>query len=445
MILWRLIAITIILIAGDTLCAQNTNQALTNVKAPASPASAIIGNQPSTIARPKSWEALETSLFSNFLDSSNRFLIPDNYALEFSPCWALNNKIEIQDFLTPSPLTSAWQNLSLSISSTNKFILNDSLKTNAIGLGLRTTFWFGTRPEIEAINTLYIDALSASILTNRINVRAGNLLVAASCDKKDFIKALIEDITTNQQAVFAGLNIPQEAQSVWILAYRQYLIDNLKEMDYSVKENRDSEANEAAEKLLEMDKTIDSLASVREERKGFKVELALAMAINYPTNRTDFSYGSKFGIWITPSFEPFRKDFKWIEYLGVLRYHWYNQDFSSRYLPDGKFYEHNIDYGLKAVLKWKTISFELEGTGRISSVVLSRTVDSESAVTKTTKTGYDRQFIATLTYQVNPTISISYNFGKTFKPVVDYQGGNLLSVATINFGLGAPRVNNLKK
>ncbi|MCK6639437.1 MAG: hypothetical protein L6Q81_05075 [Bacteroidia bacterium] len=425
--------------------AQVGNEALTNVKAPASPSSSIIGSQPSTISRPKSWESLEASLFSNFIDSNNRFLIPDNYSLEFSPYWAMGGKISNKDFLTPSVGTSALQNLSVSISSTKSFKINDTTKTDAMGFGIRTMLWQGTKDEIDLINKKYDDAMTASRISMEIVTTMDSVDYPANCNKDTFLNILFNKLDAAKNNIFESTSLSESEQAEWLKGFKIYLSDSLpSSASYNDEKVRADLLDKLIDQYCQLDTKIDYLENVRDERKGFKLEVATAVALNFPNNRTDYSYGSKVGVWFTPSFQPFKEKWHYLEFLGVARYFWYNPKFYSVYMPSGKFFEHNIDYGFKLVLKQKKIALEMEATGRTSSVVLSRTVEADGSITKRTNTKTDHQLIATLTYVVNENISISYNFGRSFKPTLDHKG-NLLSVATINFGLGAPKIEDLTR
>ena len=90
---------------------------LENLKAPSSPASTILGIQPSEITRPKSVKDLEATLFNNFTDNYS-LSIPNDYGLEVMPYWIFNNKnIDQLGYLKNTGFKSGWSTLSISVAS----------------------------------------------------------------------------------------------------------------------------------------------------------------------------------------------------------------------------------------------------------------------------------------------------------------------------------------
>ena len=86
---------------------------LTPIKAPSSPSSIIIGSQSNGIARPKSWQAVETSLISNYFNENGNIIIPKDYSIEITPYWFNSKrKIEMGKYLNPSYAESFFQNSS---------------------------------------------------------------------------------------------------------------------------------------------------------------------------------------------------------------------------------------------------------------------------------------------------------------------------------------------
>jgi len=115
----------LVCLAGTSIAQNNEDINLDALKSPSSPASQIIGNQPSSITRPKSWNEFEVSLFTNF-------------------------------------------------------ILKDSLneKNTAIAIGMRTMLWRGTKAEKEALDNRYAFLRDDLTATTRI----GFLAVRTPCD-----------------------------------------------------------------------------------------------------------------------------------------------------------------------------------------------------------------------------------------------------------------------
>jgi hypothetical protein len=227
-----------------------------------------------------------------------------------------------------------------------------------------------------------------------------------------------------------------------VVEFKDYLISNLPEENYSLEEKRDI-IETYSDNFIQIDSTLMTLEKFRDDRKGFKLEFASALALNFPDNDIDLSYVPKSGLWITPSYQPFGKKWAWIEFLGVLRYFWYNANFYQNYIPGKEYFRNTTDYGLKLVLKKKKISFEMEAIGRSSSTILSKTKDTNGNTITTTRSKNDSQYIATLNYRIKEDVSISYKFGKQFQPIINYKG-TLISMVSLNLGFGAPKLSTLE-
>ena len=127
-----------------SLIAQKQDFSLDQLKAPTMPAATIISSQINEISRPKSFKDLEAALLNNYLDSANSLSIPNNFALEGNP-YLLSKRpnFNYKEYLENKFGDNIWKDFSFSLASTTNFTLNDSVNTNAFGLGLRTTLLRG--------------------------------------------------------------------------------------------------------------------------------------------------------------------------------------------------------------------------------------------------------------------------------------------------------------
>jgi hypothetical protein len=85
----------------------------------------------------------------------------------------------------------------------------------------------------------------------------------------------------------------------------------------------------------------------------------------------------------------------------------------------------------------------LELLGRQNKTILEKSKDSNGVTTVKSKTDSDFQYLINFNYRISDTIILSYNFGSQFKPVIN-SGNNLISLATINFGIGGPKKIDVK-
>jgi hypothetical protein len=432
-----------------TAFAQDSDDKLSVIKAPQSPAASILSLQPATISRPKSWQTLETALFSNFANNGN-LAVPNDFALEFSPYWAGKRKVDINEFLVPSPLVSVQQNLSFSLASTTKFMLPGNIASNAVSLGARTMIWQGTKNETTAIMTAYRDVMDGLGLSNRIFRIADNIGEGHEdkrVRKTKFVDTLMLVIKKNRDQVFKDLEFSSrlggrkaEVIDMWIDMFRAHLLKKFP--DVASWEEFAELTSDATDEFIKVDQAIASVTELQKDRKGFKLEVASAMILNFPTNETNYSAISKWGFWLTPSFQPF--DTENFEFLGVARFFWYDQQFYQSWFPNTQYYNSNFDYGARFVYKKHKYSIEFEATGRRSDLVLSRTVDPQGIITTSKKVDKDFQYLVNFNYRLTDQLMVSYNFGKQFEPRLSING-SLISLLTLNYGLGAPTTKDIKK
>lgn len=451
-----LFLLPLLMIGSTTVNAQQEDDPLSLIKAPVSPGSTILGLNPSNVNRPKSWEALETTLYSGFFSGTGNNL-PGDFGLEFSPYWAGNNPVPLDQFLRPSVGTSLEQNLSFSIASTNKYVVHDTLETGAMGFGVRTMLWQGSKNENAAIVTSYGKLLTDLGISNRIYQVAATMMEgkeAENVTRAIFVNELASTLILNQDNIFAGFQVsdgnllrkirrPYADYSAiatsWIQDFHAYLLEKLG--DVATYEEYSEALADLVDEFVEVDYAIANLAALQSDRKGFKLEVAGALALNFPTNETDYSVISKWGFWLTPSYQPFKSD--WFELLGVARFYWHNTDFYKAFVTPADVYNYNLDFGLRGVLKKGRVSFEAEMTGRYANVILDRQVDDDGVTTTRSRTSKDYQYLFNVNYRINERMIVSYNFGKQFDPLLAFQG-NLISMLSLNFGVGAPTVKDLK-
>lgn len=418
---------------------KGQSEKLSEIKTPSAPASVIIGNQASVISRPKSWNALEASVYSNSLNESGALTIPNNFSIEFSPYWAQNKlKLSNSDFLVPKAGLTLLQNLSFSLSSTNNFILNDSIQSNAIGFGIRTMLWQGTKSEKDRIYNKYEKVLKDLAASTKIYALASDL-ECSDCALNKYVEKLIKSIEEKQDEIFPSELSKLEKKRI-LQELNEYLLNNLPGITADKTVNAEH-VSDALDSFLDIDATVNDIEKLKADRKGFKLEIAAASGLDFPTNETDFSIVPASGFWLTPSYQPFQYD--WIEVLGVFRYYNYNLDFYKKYIPAADAFEQTIDYGLRIATKWKKYTLEFESIGREGKSLISEEAEGDITVRKTKKFS-DFQYIMNFNYQISDDLILSYNFGKTFNPVLSYKG-TLISLLSLNFALNTPKKEILEK
>lgn len=399
------------------------------LKAPNSPAAAILGIQPSTVLVPKSLRALEAAVISNFGQNTDQIL-PDDFGLEFTPYWFKDHGLGLREYLDPKPGPQLWRNLSVSIASSRSFLLQDSTQTNSLAFGLRTSVFFGSAKDYETIEQ------NLKMLSNVQDVRIAVLqkfveLDIANTNSKDtYIDAahpvLILKITDETEGV-SQANARAIADRI-SLAARQIEYDD---------SNRNAFFEAYANLLFnELGDQYQNFKKYITEREGPAIDIAYASFLNFPTNNFEYSTIPRQSVWLTPSysFNSLGGNFKAI---GVLRWEWYNEDYFVRYFPLTDIYRNNFDYGLAAEGTFGKFSGRIEGVGRSQSTENMVGEDENGNSLYTKKSNSDLQYIATLSYRITPAIVLSYQFGSAFDPVFS-TNGSLISILSLNFGFGGP-------
>ncbi|MFZ1686752.1 MAG: hypothetical protein WAU70_04995 [Flavobacteriales bacterium] len=438
---------------------------LTEVRAPQSPAAALLGMQPNVINRPKSWQALETALYTNFF-SNNSFSVPNDFALEFTPFWAGKKKtMSMERFLQPSGWEAFQRNTSISIASTQNFLIGDSVKTNAIGIGLRTLIVDGSKAEKERTVALYKATLKGSRYSSVIfrhieKAMREPALRAANADRAALVAQVNTELDAAQNALMASFPDDKAEVKRAIADVKAYIEQDAPDAAFGALNpvrpaDNDPNAPPAPpepfdtisdylDQYLRIDENLATIEKIRNGSKGFRVELAGSLMCDFPTNENDLSYVAKGGIWLTPSYQPINSES--FEFLGVCRVLWYHRPFYEKYDPDAFTFEQNIDYGLRLVYKRPKFSIEAEAIGRSSSTVLSDTTDEQTGITtRQTKSEADFQYLLNLNYELTETITLTYMFGKQLDPVLNLDvNGDVISLLSLNLGLGGPTSSTTK-
>jgi Putative MetA-pathway of phenol degradation len=418
---------------------QELEEKITKLKAPSSPASVIIGIQPATISKPKSWEALEAGLFTNYYNQSSGLTIPNDYALEFTPYWMRKDVyVPMSDFATPSIGKSLQQNLSFSIASTKNFIIHDTVHRDAIGFGARTMLWQGSKKEVKKVNDGIELARQKLALKNLVTQATLGLTTTT---KADYISKVISALKKNSRKLMstAPLLFASGSVSKWL----NTLSDRLEAELGTDASTYDSTLGSIVNSLTAIETDAVALENMIKDRKGLKVEVATALAVVFPTNETDFSYLPTYSVWVTPSYQPFNQE-HW-EFVGVLRFNWLDRNFYTKYTSKQDIIDRNTDYGLRLVYKLGRFSVEAEGVGRRSKVVVEKTTDPDTGLTtEVSRSDKDFQYILNFNYRISESIIVSYNFGKQFKPVLT-SNQTLINMLTLNLGLGGPRKDDLAR
>lgn len=432
--------------------AQLTQQKLDALTAPSSPASSILGMQPTAILNPKTYQALETAIYSNVMNGGKASL-PNNFALEFTPYWATNHGLKLEDYLKPKKILKDHivRNSSFSLASSQDFALGDSSMSNAIGFGYRTTLFFGNQADVDSINAY------ENFINNELNTRS-NIIPASygvlqmDSTKDQFLNDIqpiikghfINDLKTHPDSTAAKVK-----NAVAII---KSLLPELKK-DKSNLDDFFQKYTDAIDSVFKLKSTNEKFKSYIRHRQGLFIDMAYATFVNFPTNNFEYSIVPKQSVWVTPSYRlriPLKSPgigdadkYFCIRFLGVLRYQWFQLDYYKNYFPVSQVYHNNLDYGGAVAVEFNKFTFQFEAIGRTSESELPAGTGANGEALYTKQSASDFQCNGAFSYRINDQIALTYTFGKGFRPMFNAEQ-TLISMLSLNLGFGGPTTQNLK-
>ena len=421
----------------------SAQEKLNKLQAPTSPAASILGLQPSSILSPKSYQALETALYSNFIGEKSNALIPNDFALEFTPYWTKNHSLSLDEYLYPKRLVDQFiRNSSLSIASTQNFQLGDSTATNGLAFGYRTTFYFGNKQDRKEIKKYKSSLQTNQQITSLIGSKAEDLFINNKVANKDeFLEKIKSTIVITINQNMSDLETKQKNALIDEIITEASMLsldinnpDSFLDSFYNIIDNK-----------LKSEILFNNYKMYIKNRQGWSVDIAYANLLNFPSNNFNLSYVPRQSFWITPTYR-FKDNLNFLKIMGVVRYEWYNMDYFKIYFVDSKIYENNFDYGLAISTQFEKFSIKFEMVGRSSKTEIPAGTDAEGIELFRRNKNSDFQFIGSFNYNLSDQIILSYSLGNRFEPILN-PNNNFVSLLSLNFGFGTPteKTIDLKK
>jgi len=400
---------------------------------PDSPAAAVMGMQPNVVLHPKSMRALESALYTGFRNSDGDVGIFDDVALEFTPYWWKNHGLTIEEYLSGGPVgRQLWRNASFSIATAQKFLLGDSTQTKALGIGFRSSVFFGNQRDADSIRTLLTSVRDGMTVTAGLR----GIMMSSTATGKD---ALLADIRPRfRQLLLDTYHMEAFADQVLEESYRKA---EVLEMEATPEGKRKfvSDFREVVRTVL--GSHYDDLKAYMLKREGLRIDFAYGSFLSFPTNETSYSLVPRQSVWVTPTWR-FGGKLEAFSLTGVLRYEWYNTHYFNRYFPDADVFRNNFDYGFSVAAEFDKLSVSAEAVGRSASTLEAAGVSGSGETLYVKRSESDFQYSASITYRLTSDIALNYQFGSTFRQAFD-PGQTLLSVLSVNFGFGGPRKNKI--
>lgn len=440
-----IIVLCIVLNATTYIIGQ---EVINNVEMPTSPAAYEIGIQPSSILLRESSEALILSIFSNFQNKKSSDLVPNDYALEFSPYWSSGPQLTLKNYLFPgSSIVELYRNLSISLASTNHYLLGDSTETSSIGIGLRSKIHFmGYGGKDTLLNR--IKKLEKSLMIRpELNLIVDDAIDAIISDvnndpakyKMKFYDIVWPEIEKKLKSIYPNVNLKE------IGSFMDGIKDKLDKLPEISPKGDNSKFTLEFLNLFEegfsTQEVFNELESEITNRQGLTIEFAAAALINFPTNNVEKSVIPRYSIWITPAYRVFSGSI--INFLGVFRYEFYNMDYYRQYFSSNKFYDNHYDLGIAISIEFGQFSFHCEAIRRLSNSDRKIGQDNQGRIIYVKDEISSYQYLGTFNYNITKGISVNYSFGKGYDPVL-VDKNVLVSQLSLNMGFGAFNTGDVK-
>ena len=408
---------------------------LNKLSAPTSPASSILGLEPSSVLSPKSYQALETALYANFLNSDGNAVIPNDFALEFTPYWTKNHGLSFEEYLYPkNNLSLIARNSSISLASTQNFQLGDSTASNGLAFGYRTTLYLGNKNDRQRIEGLKKILNNNQQIITKLLKESYELTEQANINNKEDFFENIKKVVINLIYEYGEFKDEKDAEELITRIYSK--LDSLPNFDKSAPDNFIDAFRELIDIELKSLYTFENFESYIKERQGFSLDIAYAWLISFPTNNFEFSFIPHQSIWLTPSYR-FKDNWSFLKIMGVIRYEWYSLDYYKEYFPETVIYENNIDYGIAVSGEFKKFSIRFETVGRISNSEIPAGTDNDGNELFRKEQNTDFQYIGSFSYNLSEQIALTYSLGNRFEPIIN-PNNTLVSLLTLNLGFGSP-------
>ncbi|MDR8392464.1 hypothetical protein NC796_15020 [Aliifodinibius sp. S!AR15-10] len=430
--------------------ASYAQERLTDISAPTSPASALLGVQPQSVLSPKSYGALETALYSNFINSAGETVLPNDFGLEFTPYWASDHSLTIEEYLYPQDVWKGQivRNSSFSMASTQNFRLGDSTATSGLGFGYRTTLYFGNKKDREVVTQFRQQIAKNQKVQARIGAEANQLVFQPEIQgRTDFLNAIRPVIAKALQDVYEEDSTQLvEEQVNTILADSSslptYDSDNLDAF-------LDAFMNMVDQNLVDADRKLnaqavfDNFKGYIKNRQGFSVDVAYGVFLNFPASNFKSAVAPRHSFWVTPSYR-FKDELSRLKVMGVFRFETYNTGYYKEYFPSSQVFEHNIDYGIAVSGEFDRFSLQLEAVGRSSNSLVPAGTDNTGNQLFRKDSRSDFQAIGTFVYRLNDRLALTYSLGDSFEPIFNAEN-TLVSLVSLNFGFGGPTRQDLSE
>lgn len=230
------------------------------IRTPLSPVFTLLDAAPAAVERPNTPSALAISILSN---SSELTQLPANYSLEISPCWLFDQPdLTWEKDASRNISESVWRTLSVSLGTVRTG--DSSSKATALAFGMRTSIVSGVLSDRSRQKLLMI--------RDRLTAQA-----------EIFYNNTIEEKSKIEKAFSEQLQAAGEDQQKQKEAIQKY--------------------NDAISKITKQEIEQNDIQDFAAERHGFFLDLAVAGAWQFASDKADSGKFMRFGTWLTPAYK----------------------------------------------------------------------------------------------------------------------------------------------
>lgn len=286
-------------------------ESASDIQLPSSPGMSIIGIQTSEISKPGNYTGLYSSLISPLI--SNNGAIPADLAIEFSPYYLVSRNIIVNDI----ERTDLYRDLKVSIAST-KVEGADSSNFSRVGIGFKTYLMNGDLSYLPNDTTITVGMVNlVKGVKNDVDILSFGELDTA--DLSNYTKRI-----QNQIEVISGN--PESKSRLKQLKYIKREVSKILKSNKSNKSNKSKASLELESLQKKFERLVmgNSLIWNNTLRTGGILELAGALAVDFPNNHINFSKVNRWGVWFNYTYRP--RVSKNIDFGSILRVSNYSLD-----------------------------------------------------------------------------------------------------------------------
>lgn len=383
---------------------SDTTTSIDQLQVPSSPAFNMLGISPDNIERPQNPTDFALSLGNA---TSGFTTIPKDYAVEFAPFWVFAKKqATYKDFISNNPGKNILQTATVSAATSTGLSPVDSSEFRKMAVALKFSIFRGhVSDDFKKWNdsvSIYLHTASETLVSTAFEIRQNDSLM------KVYLSAL---------------------QSATSATERKRWEDSMTARGNVLDQMANSKTNQQIATEIAILKDLASRTDFK--RYGFKLDVAVGTAFDYPDSTFQNCYVSKLSGWITAGWE-----YPEANFLMVARY---SENFNHLLRNnDGVLVKDinvgSLDFGGRLYKDFTSkFTISCEYIKRVA-IFNATTLDKYNVAHPTTTDRYT----LSLNYKVGKNKNLSFVYGKDFDNVYTKQG-NLVAALNFLVGLGSVR------